>query len=300
MKIVIHGGAGVIRKEKLTPVQIARYHETLKEALRAGYTLLKNHQSAIDAVEAAVKVMEDSPLFNAGKGSVLTSENTVETDAAIMDGKTLNCGAVATVQGVKNPVVLARKVMENSKHVLLSGKGAQAFAENQKIQLVSQEYFITETRKRQLQEAKAKNQLNLDHSDDKYGTVGAVALDISGNLAAATSTGGMTNKQFGRIGDSPLIGAGTYANDTVAVSCTGIGELFIKHVVAYDVAARIKYENTTLEDAANHIIFNVLPESSGGLVAADKNGNIVMPYNTEGMFRGFADDKTLKTFIWEE
>ncbi len=299
MKIVIHGGAGVINKDNLSETQIAEYHQVLKQALETGYGLLKQGKPAIDAVESAVKVMEDSPLFNAGRGSVFTAENTIETDAAIMDGSTLECGAVAAVQGGKNPGSLARKVMEQSPHVLLGGKGAEAFARKHNIAFEPQEYFYTDKRKEQLEKAKQKNQLNLDHSDDKYGTVGAVAIDQNGNLAAATSTGGMTNKQFGRIGDSPLIGAGTYANDLVAVSCTGIGELFIKNVVAYDVAAQMKYLGVTAKEAAEKIIFETMPQGSGGLIAIDKNGNIAMPFNTKGMFRGYADNEETKTFIWE-
>ncbi len=299
MKIIIHGGAGVIDKAKMSEEQIHAYHSVMKQALQAGWQLLQQGQPAVDAVEAAVKVMEDSPLFNAGKGSVLTDESTVEMDAAIMDGKNLNCGAVAAVTQVKNPVSLARKVMEHSRHVLLAGKGALVFAKSQQIPLEPAEYFITETRRKQLLVAKRKNQLNLDHSDDKYGTVGAVALDAHGYLAAATSTGGMTNKQYGRIGDSPIIGAGTYANQQVAVSCTGIGELFIKHVVAFDIAAQIKYKNRSLREATDDVICNTLPKGSGGVIAVDKKGNIAMPFNTVGMFRGVADESRIQTFIWE-
>jgi beta-aspartyl-peptidase (threonine type) len=300
MKLVIHGGAGVINKDNLSAKQIKAYHAVLKLALQNGYAVLKTGGSSVDAVETAVKVMEDSPLFNAGRGSVLTAQNTIEMDAAIMEGASLNCGAVAAVSRIKNPVSLARKVMENSKHILLAGKGAEAFALEQNLTIETDDYFFTDARKKQLEQAKQKNQLNLDHSDDKYGTVGAVAIDSQGNLAAATSTGGMTNKQYGRVGDSPLIGAGTYANHQVAVSCTGIGELFIKNVVAYDVAAQMQYLNASLKEAADNIIFKKLPAGSGGLIAVDENGNIAMPFNTKGMFRGFAYNEKIQTFIWED
>ncbi|MBL1232705.1 MAG: isoaspartyl peptidase/L-asparaginase family protein [Flavobacteriales bacterium] len=301
--IVIHGGAGAILKKNMTPEMEKAYQEKLQEALDSGYAILKNGGSAIDAVEKTIVVMEDSPLFNAGKGAVYTNAATNELDASIMDGKTLNAGAVSGVRNVKNPIKLVRLVMEESEHVMLSGKGAENFAKLHKIEMVDSAYFYNEHRLKQLNKIKDSEKIQLDHSDNddeqgditefkdsKFGTVGAVALDKHGNLAAATSTGGMTNKKFGRIGDSPIIGAGTYANNaTCAVSCTGHGEFFIRNVVAYDVAALMEYKNLSLVDAANYVVNDKLVKlgGDGGLIAIDKDGNIAMPFNTKGMYRAY-------------
>lgn len=300
--IVIHGGAGTILKKNITDKQEKAYQEKLQEALDSGYQVLAKGGTALDAVEATIKIMEDSPLFNAGKGAVYTNAETNELDASIMDGKTLKAGAVAGVSRIKNPISLAKLVMEKSEHVMLSGKGAEDFAKQHQIKMVDSAYFYHEQRLKQLKKSKKAEKIQLDHSDDdkqgdatemkddKFGTVGAVALDKHGNLAAATSTGGMTNKKFGRIGDSPIIGAGTYANNvTCAVSCTGHGEFFIRNVVAYDVAALMEYKNMSLLDAANYVVNEKLVKlgGDGGLIAIDKDGNIAMPFNTEGMYRGY-------------
>lgn len=301
--IVIHGGAGTILKKNMSDEQEKAYQEKLQEALDSGYTILKNGGTAIDAVEKAIVVMEDSPLFNAGKGAVYTNAATNELDASIMDGKTLNAGAISGVSHIKNPIKLARVVMEKSEHVMLSGKGAEDFAKQHQLEVADSAYFYDEHRLKQLNKIKKTEKIQLDHSenddeqgdatelkDSKFGTVGAVALDKHGNLAAATSTGGMTNKKFGRIGDSPIIGAGTYANNTTcAVSCTGHGEFFIRNVVAYDVAALMEYKNLSLLDAANYVVNEKLVKlgGDGGLIAIDSQGNIAMPFNTAGMYRAY-------------
>lgn len=300
--IVIHGGAGTILKKNMSDEQEKAYQEKLQEALDSGYLVLKNGGTAIEAVEKAIVVMEDSPLFNAGKGAVYTNAATNELDASIMDGKTLNAGAVSGVRNVKNPIKLVRLVMEKSEHVMLSGKGAEDFAKQHQIEIVDSTYFYNEHRLKQLNKIKDSEKIQLDHSDDdeqgdvsefkdsKFGTVGAVALDKHGNLAAATSTGGMTNKKYGRIGDSPIIGAGTYANNaTCAVSCTGHGEFFIRNVAAYDVAALMEYKEKSLIDAANYVVNEKLVKlgGDGGLIAIDNQGNIAMPFNTAGMYRGY-------------
>jgi len=295
--IVIHGGAGTILKMTMTPEKEAAYKATLVQSLRAGYDILESGGTALDAVQAAVKVMEDSPLFNAGKGAVFTHDGKNEQDACIMDGATLNSGAVAGVTRIKNPILLARAVMDNSEHILLAADGAEKFAAEHGIEFAEDEYFHTEQRWQQLQAAikKEKRQKSsytqLDHTPgDKHGTVGAVALDKSGNLAAATSSGGMTNKKFGRVGDSPIVGAGNYANNkTCAVSGTGHGEYFITGVVAYDVSALMEYKNIPLEEAAGIVIREKLSGlgGTGGLIAIDKAGNIALPFNTPGMYRGF-------------
>jgi len=308
--LAIHGGAGTIIKESMTPGMENAYKEKMKEALDAGYKVLKSGGSSLDAVEVAVKIMEDSPLFNAGKGSVFTAEGKNEMDASIMDGKTLKAGAVAGVTIIKNPISAARKVMEKSPHVMMSGKGAEKFAEEQKLEIVSPEYFFDSLRWKQWQKIKETEKIQLDHSEDrgdvkpsfdvefnpnpdnKYGTVGAVALDMNGNLAAATSTGGMTNKKFGRIGDSPIIGSGCYANNkTCAVSSTGHGEFFIRNVVAYDISALMEYKNLSLKESAETVINKKLTElgGTGGVIAIDAQGNIAMPFNTPGMYRGFVN-----------
>lgn len=300
--IVIHGGAGTILKKNMSDEQEKAYQEKLQEALDSGYLVLKNGGTAIETVEKAIVVMEDSPLFNAGKGAVYTNAATNELDASIMDGKTLNAGAVSGVRNVKNPIKLVRLVMEKSEHVMLSEKGAEDFAKQHQIEIVDSTYFYNEHRLKQLNKIKDSEKIQLDHSDDdeqgdvsefkdsKFGTVGAVALDKHGNLAAATSTGGMTNKKYGRIGDSPIIGAGTYANNaTCAVSCTGHGEFFIRNVVAYDVAALMEYKEKSLIDAANYVVNEKLVKlgGDGGLIAIDNQGNIAMPFNTAGMYRGY-------------
>ncbi|GGG34240.1 isoaspartyl peptidase/L-asparaginase family protein [Bizionia arctica] len=289
--IAIHGGAGTLVKGMMTPELETKYKQALKDALDAGYYLLENGGSAIDAVEKAVTVLEDSPLFNAGKGAVFTAEETHEMDASIMDGKTLNAGAVSLITGIKNPVSLAKDVMEKSEHVFLAGEGAMRFAEELKYTLEDASYFYDELRHNQWLEIKDTDSFQLDHAkkkDSKFGTVGAVACDQEGNIAAATSTGGMTNKKWGRVGDSPMIGAGNYANNkTCAISCTGSGEFFIRGVVAYDVACLIEHKNMSLEDASNEVINKRILElgGDGGLIAVDSQGNIAMPFNTEGMYR---------------
>ncbi len=288
--IVIHGGAGVITKENMTDEKEAAYIQKLNEALRVGAKNLTTGGTAIETVIAVIKIMEDSPLFNAGKGAVFTHDGKNEMDASIMDGKTLNAGAVAGVSDVKNPITLAYTVMTKSNHVMLSGKGASKFAKEQGLEIVDPKYFYTENRWKSLQKVIEREKKKLENEKEKHGTVGCVVLDKYGNLAAGTSTGGMTNKQYGRIGDSPVIGAGTYANNaTCAVSCTGHGEFFIRYVVAYTVSALMEYKNLSLKDAANEIISNKLKAvgGTGGLISVDKNGNISMPFNTPGMFRGY-------------
>ncbi|MGB5460206.1 MAG: isoaspartyl peptidase/L-asparaginase, partial [Eudoraea sp.] len=285
--LAVHGGAGTLVKGMMTPEKESLYKAVLKSALHKGYLLLESGISAVEAVEASVKELEDSHLFNAGKGSVFTSEGKHEMDASIMDGKTLNAGAVSLVSGIKNPISLARDVMEKSDHVFLASKGAMQFAEKLKYHLEDEKYFYDELRFQQWQEIKGTKDFKLDHSvkkDAKFGTVGAVACDSFGNLAAATSTGGMTNKQFGRVGDSPMIGAGNYANNkTCAVSCTGSGEYFIRGVVAYDLSCLMEYKNLSLQDAAEVLIQKRLVKigGDGGLIAVDALGNIAMPFNTE-------------------
>lgn len=290
--IAIHGGAGVILREHLSIEKEKAYQQALTETVRAAYTLLKKGASALDAVELAVKLMEDSPLFNAGRGSVFNAAGKHEMDAAIMSGSDLAAGAVALVSRVKNPVTLARAVMEKSNHVLLAADGAEEFAAKAGVELVSEDYFYDEFRFRQWEKTKATSATKLDHdvsvNEKKFGTVGAVALDLNGNLAAATSTGGMTNKMKGRIGDSPLIGAGTYANNqTCAVSCTGHGELFIKQVVAYDIHCLMHYKGMSLAQACHTVVNDKLVKvkAEGGLIAVDGSGNIAMPFNTPGMYR---------------
>ncbi len=291
--IAIHGGAGTLVKGLMTSEREDQYKATLEKALERGYAVLEKGGNAIDAVEAAVRKLEDSPLFNAGKGSVFTHEGTHEMDAAIMDGKTLDAGAVSLITGIQNPISLAREVMEKSDHVFLAGEGAMRFADSLGYKLETPEYFYDELRYQQWQQIKDSDQFQLDHStkkDSKFGTVGAVACDKDGNVAAATSTGGMTNKQWGRVGDSPMIGAGNYANNkTCAVSCTGSGEFFIRGVVAYDVSCLMEYKGMTLKEAASEVINRRVLDigGDGGLIAVDAKGNIAMPFNTEGMYRAF-------------
>ncbi len=289
--IAIHGGAGTLVKGMMTPEKEAAYKNALQTALDAGYDILKNGGTSLDAVEIAVKHLEDTPLFNAGKGSVFTAGETHEMDAGIMDGKTLKAGAVSLITGIKNPVSLARDVMEKTEHVFLAGEGAIQLAKQLGYTLEDASYFYDEFRHQQWLDIKDSDTFQLDHSvkkDSKFGTVGAVACDQYGTIAAATSTGGMTNKKFGRVGDSPMIGAGTYANNnTCAVSCTGSGEYFIRGVVAYDVSCLMEYKGLPLEAAAEEVINNrvLAIGGDGGLVAVDAKGNIAMPFNTEGMYR---------------
>ena len=289
--IAIHGGAGTLVKGMMTSELEAQYKLALKSALDAGYSVLEKGGSSIDAVEKAVIFLEDSHLFNAGKGAVLTSKGTNELDASIMDGKTLNAGAVSLITGIKNPVSLSRDVMEKSEHVFLAGEGAMQFAKMNDYTIEEETYFYDELRHNQWLEIKDTDYFQLDHAkkkDSKFGTVGAVACDKEGNVAAATSTGGMTNKKFGRVGDSPMIGAGNYANNkTCAISCTGSGEFFIRGVVAYDVACLMEHKEISIEDASNEVIHKRILEigGDGGLIAVDTKGNIAMPFNTEGMYR---------------
>jgi beta-aspartyl-peptidase (threonine type) len=291
--IAIHGGAGTLVKGLMTPELEAQYKAALKHALEIGYEVLAAGGIAIDAVEQSVKALEDSPLFNAGKGSVFTANGLHEMDAAIMDGTNLKAGAVSLVTGIKNPVSLARDVMEKSYHVFMAGEGAMEFAKSLGYALEDPDYFYDEVRYRQWQGIKDSDSFQLDHSvkrEGKFGTVGAVACDRNGNIAAATSTGGMTNKKFGRVGDSSMIGAGNYANNkTCAVSCTGSGEFFIRGVVAYDVCCLMEHKGMSLKAAADEVIHKRILEidGDGGLIAVDARGNIAMPFNTEGMYRAF-------------
>ncbi|MCH7612504.1 MAG: isoaspartyl peptidase/L-asparaginase [Candidatus Marinimicrobia bacterium] len=280
--LVIHGGAGTITKENMTPEKETAYINKLTEALKKGYNILDKGGSSLDAVEATIKIMEDSPLFNAGKGAVFTGAGTNELDASIMDGNTLQAGAVAGVKTVKNPISAARKVMEETWHVLLAGTGADAFAKEQGLDIVPNVYFQTEERFKSLMKAKEKEA-------EKHGTVGCVALDKKGNLAAGTSTGGLTNKMWGRVGDSPIIGAGTYANnETCGVSGTGQGEYYIRGSVAYDIAAQMEYQQKTVQEAAQSVIDKLTNRGgTGGVIAMDRKGNIATPFNTKGMYRGY-------------
>ena len=293
--IAIHGGAGTILKGSLTPELEVLYLAALKKAAHVGSAILRNGGSSIDAVVAAVVELEDCPLFNAGKGAVFNHLGQHELDASIMEGKTLDAGAVCGVRHVRNPILLARAVMEKSDHVILSGEGAEMFAKALSLPFEDDAYFYTEERYRQWQKLRGTEVFEMDHTPDgrnKMGTVGAVALDMSGNLAAATSTGGMTNKKYGRIGDTPVIGAGTYANNTTcAVSCTGHGELFIRSVVAYDISCLMSYKGLSLKQACDIVVMDKLVsiQGEGGLIAVDAAGNIEMPFNSEGMYRGSID-----------
>ncbi|MEO8210405.1 MAG: isoaspartyl peptidase/L-asparaginase [bacterium] len=290
--IAIHGGAGTILKSKMTPEKEQLYKVALREALSEGWNFLLKNKSSLDAVEIAVEILENNALFNAGKGSVFTNEGTHLMDASIMDGRTIRAGCVSSVRNVKNPIFLAKKIMENSDFVYLNGKGAEEFAKKMNLQFEDDEYFFNDYRYEQYLKALKEDKVQLDHSENtdskKFGTVGAVALDHSGNLAAATSTGGMTNVKFGRVGDSPIIGAGTYANNkTCAVSCTGNGEYFIRAVAAYDVSAMMEYKNLSLEEACKTVVHKKLKYigGEGGLIAIDKDCNISMIFNSEGMYR---------------
>lgn len=298
--IAIHGGSGTITRATLTPEREAAYRAVLTEALEAGRMVLASSGTSLDAVVAAVRIMEDSPLFNAGRGAVFTHEGTNEMDASIMDGNGRRAGAVAGVTVVRNPIEAARAVMDKSRHVLMAGKGAELFAKGQGLAIVEPKYFWTQERWDQLQKAKERDRIQLDHDapnrtsalaeDEKFGTVGAVALDMAGNLAAATSTGGLTNKRFGRVGDSPIVGAGTWAeNESVAVSATGTGEMFIRGVAAYDIAARVKYKGVSPQKAADEALEQVRAIGGrGGVIVLDRAGNAVFSFTTEGMYRGVA------------
>ena len=297
---VIHGGAGTIERSRMTPEREKAYRDKLSEALLSGFGVLQKGGGSLDAVVAAITLLEDSPLFNAGKGAVFTSAGTNELDSSIMDGRTLKAGAAAGLKRVKNPILLARLVMEQSPHVMMTGEGAEVFASQKGVELVDPKYFHTEERWQQLQRIKEaeknpppkRSKLEreaLPFDEHKFGTVGAVSLDRAGNLGAGTSTGGMTNKRFGRVGDSPIVGAGTYAdNETCAVSCTGDGEYFIRSVVAHDISARMRYGGKTVEQAAAAAIEKVGKiGGTGGLIALDRRGNFAMPFNTSGMYRGW-------------
>jgi L-asparaginase / beta-aspartyl-peptidase len=297
--IAVHGGAGTIERSNMTPEREREYRAGLQRALTAGYEILKRGGSSLDATEAAVRVLEDDPHFNAGKGSVFTSAETNEMDAGIMDGKTLAAGAVASLKHIRNPISLARLVMEKSGHVMMDCEGAEAFAKENGIELVDQKYFFTQERWDALQKIKAAEKSRtsgagrefLITDQDRHGTVGAVALDQNGNLAAATSTGGTTNKRPGRVGDTPVIGAGTYANNaTCAVSATGDGEYFIRATVGRDVSALMEYRGMPLKDAGQATLDKVAKlGGTGGLIAIDRQGNITLPFNTAGMYRGYVD-----------
>ncbi len=302
---VIHGGAGVIRRGNLSPERERQYRAKLKEAVTAGYKALKKGKTSLDAIEAAIKIMEDSPLFNAGKGAVFTADGKNELDAAIMDGKTQNAGAVAGLHRIKNPIILARAVMEKSPHVMMIGEGAEKFAKEKQIDFVSEKYFWTQRRwdslqkriDREKERSRGKSISKADLRSEafsKFGTVGAVALDKDGNVAAGTSTGGMTYKKYGRVGDVPVIGAGTYANNaTCAVSATGWGEFFIRLSVARDIASLMEYKGWEVQKAADYVIHNKLQNlgGDGGVIAIDKAGNIGISFNSEGMYRAYIDEK---------
>ena len=299
LAFVIHGGAGVIKRGSLTPEKEKEIRAKLEEAVLAGYKALQAGKSGVDAVEIAINILEDSPLFNAGKGAVFTHDGKNELDAAVMDGKTLGAGAVAGLRHVKNPITLARTVMEKSPHVMMIGEGAEQFAKEQKIAIVDEKYFWTQERWDVLQqilkeekEKKVSERVAAEQAYNKFGTVGAVALDKNGNLAAGTSTGGMTNKKYGRVGDAPIIGAGTYANnETCAVSGTGWGEFFIRLGVARDVASQLEYRAQPIQNAADLVIKQKLQKmgGDGGVIALDKFGNIAISFNTEGMYRAYID-----------
>jgi L-asparaginase / beta-aspartyl-peptidase len=293
--IAIHGGAGVISRDMPEDVRDA-YISSLTSALVMGRDLLAGGASSLDAIEQVIRFMEDDPLFNAGRGAVLTNTGRAELDASIMDGRDLSAGAIAGVTTVKNPISLARMVMENSRHILFAGVGAESYADEMGVERVDNSYFITENRRRQLERALERDEVRLDH-----GTVGVVALDRSGNLAAGTSTGGMTNKRYGRVGDSPLIGAGTYAdNRSCAVSCTGTGEQFIRNAVAYQICAVMEFTGASLQEAAELVVFEKLKEGDGGIIAVGNDGSIAMVFNTPGMYRGAANSEGLfEVKIWD-
>lgn len=298
--IAIHGGAGTILQSTMTAEKEQAYKNALQDAIDAGEIILKKGGTALDAVELAIVSLENNPLFNAGKGAVFTNTGTHEMDASIMNGKDLKAGAVAGVSNIKNPISLSKAVMEKSEHVFLAGLGAIDFAKKINAEFANDDYFFVQMRYEQLQKAKESDTMILDHTEDnpdsnryengekKFGTVGAVAIDVHGDLAAGTSTGGMTNKKYGRVGDSPVIGAGTYANNnTCAISCTGHGEFFIRSVVAYDISCLMEYKGLSLKEACDIVVMNKLVKigGEGGLIAIDNKGNIELPFNSEGMYR---------------
>jgi beta-aspartyl-peptidase (threonine type) len=307
--LAIHGGAGTMPKGEMTPERERAYREALEKSLRAGHAALKEGKSSLDAVEAAIVVLEDSPLFNAGKGAVLTHDGRHELDASIMDGRSLRAGAVAGVSVAKNPIRAARAVMTRSPHVMLVGPGADEFVREVGLEAVENSYFSTESRRRELEDALGEEKQNPEarregSANPYFGTVGAVALDRDGHLAAGTSTGGMTNKRFGRVGDSPIIGAGTYADDeSCAVSCTGHGEFFIRYVVAHDVASLVKYKGMSVSEAGDRVVMGKLKEAGGegGAIILDARGRCSMPFNSEGMYRGtITEDGRIRTAIYRE
>jgi len=309
--LVMHGGAGTITRQNMTPEAEKHIRDAMELALKTGHDVLTKGGTSIDAVEAAIRVLEDSPYFNAGKGAVFTHEGKNELDSSIMDGRTKKAGAVAGVTIIKNPISAARAVMEKSKHVMMAGRGAELFATQAGLEIVDPSYFWTERRWKELQKDLQKEQDAqpqpksevAEPGDHKYGTVGAVALDTHGNLAAGTSTGGTSNKKYGRIGDSPIIGAGTYAdNDSVAVSCTGTGEFFIRWTVAHEIASLVKYKGMTVQEAGDDVIHRQLDpvKGDGGAIILDRKGNYAMPFNTEGMYRGWiADDGVPHVLIYK-
>ena len=311
--LALHGGAGTITKGSMSKAQEIEYQHGLREPLEEGRQMLRNGAEALDVVVRVVTMLEDNPLFNAGRGSVFTHEGNHEMDAAVMQGADRGAGGVAGVSGIRNPIELARLVMEKSDHVLLSGKGAEEFAKQMELPFANPAYFHTDHRYAQLLEAQKRGRVQLDHTEseeeshknreEKFGTVGAVACDMQGNLAAATSTGGMTNKRWGRVGDSPLIGAGTWAdNQTCAISCTGHGEYFMRWIAAYDLAALMEYREMSLEDAADFLVNTKLREAGGegGLIAVDRHGRIALPFNSEGMYRGWTDGDQVQVEIYRE
>jgi beta-aspartyl-peptidase (threonine type) len=311
--IVIHGGAGTILKSDMTPHLEEAYVRGLDEAISAGKKILEKGGNALDAVQGSIKILEDNLLFNAGRGSVFTKKGVQEMDAAIMDGQTLKAGAIAGVRNVRNPIQLAYEVMTESNHVFLSGKGANDFAIKRGLKLEPDDYFFSQFRYDQWKEIRDSDTYSLDHThqdlnelmkDKKFGTVGAVAVDMHGNIAAATSTGGMTNKKFGRIGDSPVIGAGTYANNkTCGISCTGHGELFIRSVAAYDVSALMEYKGLSLQEAMDEVVHKKLVaiKGEGGMIGVDAHGNTAMVFNTAGMYRAMINQDGVKTIgIYKE
>jgi len=301
--MVLHGGAGTILKEDMTPELESAYFNALQIALDAGFAVLEQGGTAVNAIKAAIVILEDNVLFNAGRGAVFTKKGVQEMDAAIMDGSDLSAGAVAGVRNVRNPIMLATEVMRNSNHVFLSGKGANDFAIKQGIKLEPDEYFYSAFRYDQWKAIRDSDNYSLDHTnhhleellrDKKFGTVGAVACDANGNIAAATSTGGMTNKKYGRIGDSPVIGCGTYANNkTCAVSCTGHGEMFIRTVAAYDVSCLMEYKGLSLQEAMDEVVNKKLVHigGEGGMIGVDAKGNHAMVLNSAGMYRGVRNSK---------
>jgi beta-aspartyl-peptidase (threonine type) len=315
--LVIHGGAGTILPENMTPEREEQLRASLTNALEAGYDVLEGGGSSLDAIVEAITLMEDDSLFNAGLGAVMTAEGTHELDASIMDGSTRGSGAVAGVTSIKNPILLARHVMEDSPHVMMAGEGAEAFADGFDLERVSNDYFTTLSRSRALERAQAREEAQSfltppapedasqqqDALRSRVGTVGAVALDVNGNLAAGTSTGGMTNKRFGRVGDAPIIGAGTYADDrSAAISATGHGEYFIRAVVAHDIAARVLHTGQNVAEAAEDVVMRELMDfgGSGGVIALGADGTVAMPFNTPGMYRGFIAADTVYVGMFEE